>query len=137
MCNRNTRLYASILISIIIAVVLGVLAGIFSSAVFANTSLFFRILLLISSVVLLISTLLLYNRSSRSCISGTPLKIIMSYLLFGVIGSFISSSIGLTLAVAPGAALSVLLGLATFFALSALAAAMIQLGFLLNSTPTK
>ena len=122
MCNRNTRLYASILISIIIAVVLGVLAGIFSSAVFANTSLFFRILLLISSVVLLISTLLLYNRSTKSSISGTPLRIIMSYLLFGVIGSFISSSIGLTLAV---------------FALSALAAAMIQLGFLLNSTPNK
>ena len=125
-----------VFVSVILAVVLGVLAGIFTPSVFANITVFFKILLLISSVVLLIYTLLLYNRQNRILYPGSPFKIIVSFLLFGVVGSFISAVIGLTLAVQAGASLSVLLGFATFFSLIALTGALVQFFYLLNSGTT-
>ena len=132
MCNKNGNIYLKICITTLIAIIIGIITGIIWPEILARPTIYFIIEALTASVVLILiaSYLLFKNNRNNQCTS--LLKSYIRYQLFGTIGSFALSVIGLSITITSNVISSVVIGAAVAFFVIMIASSIFTMTYLLN-----
>ena len=115
MCpTNNNNIYIKIALATLFAIIVGIVAGIIWPDFFTNAALLLGIELITSVIILGFIALYFIFRTQRSQISQTG-RNYFRYLLFGTIGSYILSVIGLSTTLTASLLSSIILGTAIAF----------------------
>lgn len=133
MCNKTGTFYLKICITTLIAIIIGIISGIIWHCILTRPTIYFIIEALTAAVVLILIALYLLFRNSRNNQCQSLLKYYIRYQLFGAIGSFILSVIGLSITITANVISSVIIGTAVAFFVIMISSSILKTDYLLNN----
>ncbi len=133
---NNTQTNFSFLLAIAISVIVGIISGILFAGSTGNYLITLYIQLITSGIVLILTSIYILTRQSRTFSTMTTLKSYLTFLLIGAFASFIAAVLALTIIVTPVTVIgSVLFGISIgFFVLMIIGVVLLLNYFLTNNS---
>ena len=133
---NNTQTNFSFLLAIAISVIAGIISGILFAGSTGNYLITLYIQLITSGIVLILTSIYILTRQSRTFSTMTTLKSYLTFLLIGAFASFIAAVLALTIIVTPVTVIgSVLFGISIgFFVLMIIGVILLLNYFLANNS---
>ncbi len=132
---NNTQTNFSFLLAIAISVIAGIISGILFAGSTGNYLITLFIQLITSGIVLILTSIYVLTRQSRTFSTMTTLKSYLTFLLIGAFASFISAILALTIIVTPITVVgSVLFGISIGFFVLMIIGVILLLDYFLTNT---